>query len=390
MTGVSFRRAWQYGLLLICAGCAGGPLIDIKPGERPALETDEAGLWMALDKAEAKLMTSGKAVEDPALNAYVRGIVCDLAGELCRDIRTYIVRSPGFNASMAPNGMMNIRTGLLLRAENESQLAFILSHELAHYRRRHTLRNWQDLRAKSSGAVVFQLATAIAGVGFIGLLGSLAIIDSHFAFSRDMEREADEAGFQSMVETGYHPPEAARVWQYMLEEKEASTVPAQKVFFATHPPTEERFETLSALVETASSHAEGPRVDRHRALTAPYRMTWLRDELRAGDYGGLDSVIDRLLEAGFNPGTLHYFKGELYRKRATEGDLDRALSEFRLALDAPTKPSETHRSLGLLLWSMARPDEARGSFETYLKKNPGADDGPIVESYIEEIARGTQ
>ena len=74
---------------------------SIRPSVRPAINTDEAGLWMMVDKIENKLKTSGNLVRDPKINAYVSKLVCKLAGPYCNDVRTYVVRVPAFNANMA-------------------------------------------------------------------------------------------------------------------------------------------------------------------------------------------------------------------------------------------------------------------------------------------------
>jgi hypothetical protein len=110
---------WILALCLSCLACATTQVQDIKPGEKPALESDEAGLWMAMDDIEANLKTSGRVEHDPDLNAYVNKILCKLQPEYCNDIRYVIVQTPHFNASMAPNGFMQVWTGLMLRAQNE-------------------------------------------------------------------------------------------------------------------------------------------------------------------------------------------------------------------------------------------------------------------------------
>jgi len=115
------RRALAACILLLAAGCAaqsGGQ--DIAPGEIPPPESDEAGLWMVMDRAEQRLRASGRMVEDPALNGYVRDLVCELSPDYCGAVRLYIVRAAGFNASMAPNGVLHVWTGLLLRVQNEA------------------------------------------------------------------------------------------------------------------------------------------------------------------------------------------------------------------------------------------------------------------------------
>lgn len=114
------------------------------PGQRPRIDTTEAGLWMVMDRAEEDLKTSGHLVKDEELNGYLKSIACRLLPKYCDDIRVYLVQMPYFNATMAPNGAIQIWTGLLLRVQNEAQLAAIIGHELGHYLRRHSLQRMQD------------------------------------------------------------------------------------------------------------------------------------------------------------------------------------------------------------------------------------------------------
>ena len=167
---------------LLATGCATQPVTDVEPGQRPPLESEEAGFWMQMDRVEERVRTSGRVVRDEDLNAYVREILCRLVEDYCGDIRFYIVRHPYFNASMGPNGAMQIWTGLLLRVQNEAQLAAVLGHELTHYLRRHTLQRWRDIRAKTDALVFVQLATAVAGVGIVGTFAQLAALGSIQAF----------------------------------------------------------------------------------------------------------------------------------------------------------------------------------------------------------------
>jgi hypothetical protein len=66
-------------------------LRNITPGQRPRIETDEAGLWMVMDRAEEDLRTSGHLVRDEKLSDYLKSIACRLVPEYCDDIRIYVV-----------------------------------------------------------------------------------------------------------------------------------------------------------------------------------------------------------------------------------------------------------------------------------------------------------
>ena len=384
---MSPRTALGAALALLLAGCATAPLEDIEPGERPSIESEEAGLWMMMDRVEGNLKTSGRVVDDPALNAYVSGLVCRLAGPYCGDVRVYVVRAAGFNASMAPNGSMRVWTGLLLRSRNEAQLAFVLGHELGHYLRRHSLQRWREIRETTNALVFFKVATAVAGLGVTGTVADLVALGAIYSFTRDNEREADRLGFERMAEYGYDAGEAAAVWEALLEEKEAADEPERMIFFSTHPSGEERAETLRTLAEEYDHVASGDALARDRLMAAilPHRGDWLRDELRQRKFERMQVVLDHLMAEPSGLGELHFYQGELHRLRAEGDDESDAVDAYQAALEAGEAPAEAHRSLGLVLWSLGRTAAARDAFAAYLLAHPEAEDKRMVAAYIDQL-----
>ena len=375
---------------LLCTGCATvGPIEDAPPGERPPIDSDEAGLWMHMDNMEARLKSSGRVVIDPELNAYVGRIICRLTESYCEDVRFYIVRTPHFNASMAPNGYMEVWTGLLLRAENEAQLAYVLGHEIGHFQRRHTLQRFRDVRNKAAFMSFFQIATAAAGVGYAGSLAQLAAYASILSFSRDQERDADDVGFTMMVEAGYDPSEAPRIWEAVLAERAAGDSPQESVFFSTHPATEDRVEYLRARAETlVGQHTEVRRgAEAHQAAIAEHREGWLRDELRKRHYAQTEVVLERLLANGERIDELLFIKGEFYRARDEDGDAQRAIDAYHAAIRTGTAPVQTYRSLGLVYWHAGRRSEAFDAFQDYLAAAPDAADRDMIEVYLNELVK---
>ena len=93
-----------------------------------------------------RLRRSPFNLRDPKLRSYVQDIACRLGAGHCPDIRVHLVRTPYFNASMAPNGMMQVWSGLLLRVDNEAQLAAVLGHEIGHYLARHSVERLRDVK----------------------------------------------------------------------------------------------------------------------------------------------------------------------------------------------------------------------------------------------------
>lgn len=360
-------------------------LADLKPGERPDLTTEEAGLWMMMDRAERGLATSGSRITDPALTAYVEDIVCRVAGQYCKDFRVYIMRAPMFNASMAPNGTMIVYTGLLLRARNEAQLASVIGHEISHYLRRHSVQRMKDAVDKSSALLFVRMATAVAGVGAIGDLAALGTLGSIQAFSRDHEREADGYGLALLVRAGYDPSEAAIIWQRVIRERDAALEKrGSDGFMATHPPSEERNDALNKLALSVSNGAELRTGEAaFQAAIRPFRSDFFRDELAKRQYSTTLAVYDMLLEDGYRPAEVHYFKGELYRLRGADGDRELALSAYRKATAEDGAPVDVYRSQGLLLKRAGRVEEAHAAFRTYLDRAPDAPDHEMIQAMLE-------
>jgi predicted Zn-dependent protease len=364
-------------------------LSDIQPGQRPDPSSDEAGLWMSMERVEEKLSTSGKIVTNPELNAYMRAVTCKVSPEYCNDIRIYVVDTPHFNASMAPNGFMEIWTGSLLRCQNEAQLAVIISHEIAHYLRRHIVQQWRNVKNTGNALVFFQLATAAAGVGYAGDIARLVAIGAIFKFSRDEEREADDIGFDMMLQGGYDPREAPKIWEAIIAERDAADDPEQFIFFSTHPTPKERVETLKKSADTVIAQGKTYQIRQQEYLAAigPYRASWLRDELQKQDFKAMQVVLDRLIETGYNLAELYFFQGEMFRLRGEEGDAEKAITSYQKALTQNNPPVEIYRSLGLVYWRLDQKQDARQYLEQYLKMNPGAFDAEMIKSYLNELEK---
>jgi predicted Zn-dependent protease len=367
--------------------CAQVPSGDLQPGQRPGLETTEAGLWMHMDKVEERLKGSGHVVEDDALDAYLRDIVCRIEPAHCPNVRIYVVDVPYFNASMAPNGMMQVWTGLLVRTENEAQLAFVLSHELAHYVRRHSLQRWIDIQNKANAASVFSVLSSAAGVGYVGYMGEMAALASVLSFSRDQEREADEIGTARAVGAGYDPREAVRIWEAVEAEKSASEEEESWVFLSTHPGIDERIETLKSELTELTTDANRWTVGRERlnAALADYQDEWLGDELTRGEFAESEVLFRRLLETGRQRGLVYFYLGEMYRKRGEDGDTERSIEFYQSALAERNAPVRTYRSLGQSLIRSGRDAEARAALKEYLAAAPNASDRKIIEYQMEGL-----
>lgn len=380
---ITIRAALTVGVLWALSACTGSPREDLQPGQIPAADSVEGGLWMVMERAEARVRTSGRVIPDPELQAYVQDIACRLAAEHCASMRTYVVRQPGFNASMAPNGFMSVWSGLILRCENEDQLATVIGHEIAHYVRRHSVQRWEAMRDSFTAAQLFGVVTAGLGVplGGIAILGAYGHVQS---YSRDQEREADHLGFTLMSAHGYEPQQAAQIWRNLIAEKEAAEDDDPDPFFSSHPPSEERMETLR---ELASATTATPTTDstRFHLLTARHRATWLEDEIDLGRYKQMQVVLDHLKEDGRTPGVVWYYQGEVLRRQAEIEDKSDAVAAYHKALEFDDAPVIAYRNLGLLLEKQGDTAGARSAYERYLANAPDADDQEMIRYYLKKL-----
>jgi len=355
--------------------------------ERPLLSTDEGGLWSMLDREENKLKRSKFLVRDRELNDYVAGIACRLAGDHCPDMRVYVVRTPVFNANMAPNGMMQVWTGLLLRLTNEAQLAAVLGHEIGHYLARHSLDRLRDAKSRSAFGQFLGIALSAAGAGGAGSLAQLALIAGSFSYGREHEREADRIGMDLMAKAGYEPMEASKVWEQLLTELKAERdwtgMPDQRsVLFATHPLPEERSSELATRAAKMVDSAHETGVVAWRAVIKPHQWAWLEEELKRRRFGETLALLQRLIENTPDDGDLFFFRGETHRIRAADGDFELALDAYRSAETKRNAPADLYRGRGMVLQGKGEEAAAQDAFRRYLTLRPQAADAAMVASYV--------
>ena len=368
------------------------PAPELEVGYRPALNTDEGGWWMKMDRYEESLKSHASLVQDPALNAYIQGVVCRLAGDYCKDIRVYVVRKAGFNASMAPNGVMQVWTGLLLRTENEAQLAAVLGHELAHYYKLHSIKNWRTSRNTADVLAFVSLGTAGLGVGYVGLGASVIALGGLSSYSRSNESEADAVGQILMADAGYDPAQAAGLWDRVKREQDASrNADKRNSFLASHPAPEQRHLVLEKQAKWLNRdgvvrEAAG---DRLLAALTPHWQSYIEDELASDDVGRTEVVLQDLEKTGYEAWLISFYKGELFRKRGREGDLELAREAYLAALDsaagrAGELPATIYRSLGLIALKAGDQQSSRENFKKYLQLEPEAHDAAFIRQMLEQ------
>lgn len=356
----------------------GAPAVDPATGLYVPTDKDERGLWMQFDEAERELKVSPQVIHDARLNDYVRSVFCRTVGQdQCKGVRIYVIRTGDFNASMAPNGMMEVWSGLLVRTRNEAQLAAVLGHEFTHYRNRHSLKLFQDVKSKTSAAAWLSM--------FVGIIGALLVLPSIFEHSREMEHEADVGGLNLMAAAGYDTREAAKIWEQLraemdataLERKTKSRKDKNGGMWATHPPSAERVAYLTETAQKIPGTPGATGADSYSSAMQHYWPQFIDDQLKRNEFGGSEYMIAALEREGPSD-WLNYAHGELYRRRAGPGDLEKAVAYYGQGIEAHSTLPDLWRARGLSRLKLGQTDDGRADLKEYLQRAPDAPDKAMI------------
>jgi len=195
---------------------------------------------------------TAKFINDPVVDEYVNRVAQNLVRN--SDARVpftiKVVDSDVVNAFALPGGFFYVNSGLILHADEESELAGVMAHEIAHVCARHGTKQatkGEIVNLASIPAMIFIPYTWAGYAIYQGM--NFAIPLTFLKFSRDDEREADYLGLQYMYKAGYDPNSFVAFFEKVEadEKKEPGTIP--KVF-ATHPPTPDRIEAVQKEIAT--------------------------------------------------------------------------------------------------------------------------------------------
>jgi beta-barrel assembly-enhancing protease len=344
-------------------------------------DEDERGMWLQMDEYERDLKHSKQVIRDPELNAYIRGVLCKTVGQdRCNATRIYIMRTPYFNASMSPNGMMIVWSGLLLRVRNEAELASVLGHEFGHFEQQHSLKLFKEIRKKTDAmAWLSILPYGIGLVAQVGLMGSI------FSFNRDMEREADMKGLSYMHKAGYDPRAASAIWAQLRDEMDATAAERKRKskkdknggFFATHPNSKERMDYLALEAGKLDLSAVTTGDAEFRAILSKWWPMLVDDQIMLNDFGATEFLLGKLATDGWTPDLL-FARGELYRNRNATGDMAKAVEFYNQSIAAKPELAEAWRGLGLAQMKSGAREQGQVSLRQYLTLRPDAGDKALI------------
>ena len=193
--------------------------------------------------------SSSKLIKDPVITEYVNRVGQNLVRNSDSKVpfTIKVVDSDQINAFALPGGFFYVNTGLILAADNEAELAGVMSHEIAHVAACHIAR--EQTRGTLAQLASIPLIMVGGGIGLAAQeAAGLALPITFLKFSRGFEAEADYLGLQYLYKSGYDP-QAFTAFFEKIEAQEKKKPGTLSKTFDTHPPTPDRVEKSQEEIE---------------------------------------------------------------------------------------------------------------------------------------------
>ncbi len=213
-------------------------------------------------EAMRELRASGAYLQDPEVNAYLNELgqrILAANPSIREKFEFFAVGDPSVNAFAMPGGYIGVNMGLVLLTQSESELASVLSHEMAHVTQKHYARMMDDQRKNAWMGIAGLAAAVIAAKSGKGdaaqgaLIGSqAAMVQNYLNFSRDNEREADRIGFQYLSRAQFDPLSMGSFMEKLQRSSSLNDTGIVPGYLRTHPVSVERVADAHARVGTSS------------------------------------------------------------------------------------------------------------------------------------------
>ncbi len=223
----------------------------------------EKQLGLALMRA---LRKADLVLDDPQLDQYLNKVGAQLAAHLPPggpNLKFFWVDRPQINAFAGPDGWIGVHAGLLLATAQESELASVLAHEMAHVSQQHFYRAVEQARQVSLPATAALLAAILLGrqAPELGQAAGAALqaglAQHQINFTREHEYEADFLGIQLLSQSGFDARAMASFFE-KLQERSRFAGSELPEFLRTHPVTPNRITESRARAASLGPASDNP------------------------------------------------------------------------------------------------------------------------------------
>lgn len=190
-----------------------------------------------------------KIIDDPVISEYVNRIGQNLVrnSDVKVPVSIKVIDAEEVNAMALPGGFFFVNSGLIMKAENEAELAGVMAHEIAHIAARHGTRQATRGQLVNLASIPLIFMGGWTGYG-IRQAASVLIPVTFLKFSRGFEEEADLLGLQYLYKAGYDPTSFVDFFEKIqsMEKRKPGTM--SKVF-SSHPMTDSRIKDSQKNIE---------------------------------------------------------------------------------------------------------------------------------------------
>ncbi|MGA7962504.1 MAG: M48 family metallopeptidase [Candidatus Acidiferrales bacterium] len=200
----------------------------------------------------AEVERQAKFINDPVVNEYVNRVGQNLVRNSDAQVpfTIKVIDSDVVNAFALPGGFFYVNSGLILHADEESELAGVMAHEIAHVCARHGTKQATKGEITQLAMIPAMIFIPYTWAGYAIYQGmQFAIPMAFLQFTRTDEKEADYLGLEYMYKAGYDPNAFVSFFEKVAadEKKQPGTIPK---IFSTHPPTPDRIEATQKEIAT--------------------------------------------------------------------------------------------------------------------------------------------
>jgi predicted Zn-dependent protease len=267
-------------LLAVLGACAGGNKFDLSRldlnqamavGENIAKASSDMSDMEEIDLGTgiaANLLGAAPLLPNPEMQRYVNRVGQWLALQTERPTlpwRFGVLDSANVNAFATPGGYIFVTSGLMQRLNNESELAGVLSHEIAHVLQRHHVQAIRKAAGADAMAGIASMAAAQRGDSRSQQLSKLFSAGTELyitGLSKEDELAADRAGVVIASRAGYHPYGLVSVLQTLNRINPQDGAVA--LMFKTHPSPTSRLDALDQAMGSRLARYESGVIDAPR------------------------------------------------------------------------------------------------------------------------------
>lgn len=235
---IDFRRA--YGIILLVCLLLSQTSMAYSPYSTRELDELEKEFVQQINQ-------SSSVLREPLAVQYINHLAKTLAGQTSNPIPYFfIVKSNEINAFAGPGGYIGVNTQLILATANESELAAVMAHEMAHVRLHHLYRmlmHQKQMRIPMLASLLASIALGAVNptLGSSALMASLSgFTQDSINYTRSSEKEADRIGIDMLIKSGLDPRGMAGFFKKMQQHARYYYTAHIPAILRTHPLDEDR------------------------------------------------------------------------------------------------------------------------------------------------------